>query len=143
MLEFAVFDLEEIWVASINRYRVLLDRGGVEERCAWVRDHPRPQPDDEHLFGMAVTAALVADGRGRRGELLSSAFFVTWCLTYVTRLLARTLPSERARSSTSSTRCGGSSGRTPSSAPSSGRKSGLELLDVLERELRPLRPELA
>lgn len=67
MLEFAVFDLEEIGLAGINRYRVLLDRGGVEERCTWVRDHPRPQPDDEHLFGMAVTAALVAAGRARRG----------------------------------------------------------------------------
>ena len=96
MLEFAVFDLEEIALAGVNRYRTLLDRGGVEEACAHVRDHPRPQHDDEHLFGMVLTAALVAVGRGRRGEVLSAAFLVTWGLTYLTRLIARVVPAENA-----------------------------------------------
>lgn len=144
MLEFAVFDLEEIGVASINRYRVLLDRDGVEERCAYVRDHPRPQRDDEHLFGMAVTAALVADGRARRGEVLSGSFFVTWCLTYVTRLLARTLPSEHASLLDAFDPLRRFERGYPELGAELARaKSGLELLDVLERELRPLRPELA
>src|SRR3954454_25345021 len=31
MIEFAVFDVAEIALAGANRYRVLLDRGGVEE----------------------------------------------------------------------------------------------------------------
>src|SRR4051812_48367660 len=36
LLEFAVFDLDELGLAGINRYRVLLDRGGVEERVREV-----------------------------------------------------------------------------------------------------------
>jgi len=96
MLEFAVFDLDEIGLAGVNRYRVLLDRGGVEEACARRRDARRPQHGDDHLFGMIVSAALVAVGRARRGEVLSAAFLVTWGLTYLTRLLARVLPAENA-----------------------------------------------
>ena len=63
LLEFAVFDLEEIALAGVNRYRVLLDRGGVEERVEQVAASPRPQRDDAFLFGKTVTAALVATGR--------------------------------------------------------------------------------
>ena len=74
LLEFAVFDLEEIALAGVNRYRVLLDRGGVEERVEHVAANPRPQRDDAFLFGKTVTAALVATGRARRGETLSAAF---------------------------------------------------------------------
>src|SRR5437660_8165424 len=32
LLEFAVFDFAELQLARVNRYRTLLDRGGVEER---------------------------------------------------------------------------------------------------------------
>ena len=150
MLEFAVFDLEEIALAGVNRYRTLLDRGGVEEACARVRDHPRPQHDDDHLFGMVLTAALVAVGRGRRGEVLSAAFLVTWGLTYLTRLIARVIPAENASilDNFDSLR------RFEHAYPVLGEElaaavrlappeAALRLLEVLERELRPLRPDLA
>jgi hypothetical protein len=150
LLEFAVFDLEEIALAGVNRYRTLLDRGGVEEACAHVRDHPRPQHDDEHLFGMVVTAALVAVGRGRRGEMLSAAFLVTWGLTYLARLIARVVPAENSSilDNFDSLR------RFERAYPALGEElaaavrlappeAGLRLLEVLEREVRPLRPDLA
>jgi hypothetical protein len=150
LLEFAVFDLEEIALAGVNRYRTLLDRGGVEEACAHVRDHPRPQHDDEHLFGMVVTAALVAVGRGRRGEVLSAAFLVTWGLTYLARLIARVVPAENSSilDNFDSLR------RFERAYPALGEElaaavrlappeAGLRLLEVLEREVRPLRPDLA
>src|SRR3954447_20592792 len=40
LLEFAVFDLEEIALAGVNRSHVLLDRGGVAERIAHVAANP-------------------------------------------------------------------------------------------------------
>jgi hypothetical protein len=150
MLEFAVFDLDEIKLAGINRYRVLLDRGGVEAACIDVLDHPQPQRDDEHLFGMVVSAALVAIGRGRRGEVLSAAFLVTWGLTYLTRLLARTLPAANAsildgfdslrRFELAYPALGEELAGVVRLAPPEG---GLRLLEVLDRELRSLRPDLA
>jgi hypothetical protein len=85
MLEFAVFDLAELRdVAAVNRYRVLLDRGGVEAAVSSLRN---TRPSEEWLFGMLVTGALVAHGRARRGELLSASFFVIQCVRHLTALL--------------------------------------------------------
>jgi hypothetical protein len=149
LLEFAVFDLEEIARAGVNRYRVLFDRGGVEDRVKQVEESPRPPRDDRFLFGKTVTAALVATGRGRRGETLSAAFLVTWATTYLARLLIRTLPTENASilDSFDSLR------RFELAYPELGAElaaivrldpadAGPAILELLERELRPLRPDL-
>ena len=150
LLEFAVFDLEEIALAGVNRYRVLLDRGGVEERVEHVAANPRPPRDDAFLFGKTVTAALVATGRARRGETLSAAFLVTWAITYLNRLLIRTLPAANAslldgfdslrRFERAYPELGAELAAIVRLDPADG---GPALLDVLERELRPLRPDLA
>jgi hypothetical protein len=96
LLEFAVFDLDELEIAGVNRYRVLVDRDGVlERRMAELAARPKRQESDEHLFGMAVTAALVAVGRTRRGEALSGSFFALSCRRHLCALFARHLPSER------------------------------------------------
>ncbi len=149
MLEFAVFDLEEIALAGVNRYRVLLDLGGVEERIEHVAANPRPEREDTFLFGKTLAAALVAWGRGRRGETLSAAFLVTWGTTYLNRLLIRNLPAANA-----SLLDGFDSLRRFEGAyPELGAElaaivrldpvdAGPALLGVLERELRPLRPDL-
>jgi len=149
LLEFAVFDLDEIALAGVNRYRVLLDRGGVEERVVHVAANPRPPRDDVFLFGKTLTAALVAYGRGRRGETLSAAFLLTWATTYLNRLLIRTLPTERAsildgfdslrRFERAYPELGAELATIVRLDPVHGAPA---LLDVLERELRPLRPDL-
>jgi len=149
LLEFAVFDAEEIALAGVNRYRVLLDRGGIEERVEHVAASPREPRDDLFLFGKTVTAALVAGGRGRRGETLSAAFLVTWATTYLTRLLIRTLPADNAslldgfdslrRFESAYPVLGAELAAIVRLDPAAG---GPALLDLLERELRPLRPEL-
>jgi hypothetical protein len=149
MLEFAVFDLDEIGLAGVNRYRVLLDRGGVEKRVEQVATNPRPPQEDLFLFGKTVAAALVAGGRGRRGETLSAAFMLTWATTYLNRLLTRTLPA----TNTSILDGFDSLRRFERAYPELGAElaaivrldpadGGPALLDVLERELRPLRPDL-
>jgi hypothetical protein len=149
LLEFAVFDLEEIALAGVNRYRVLLDRGGVEERIEQVAVNPRPPRDDVFLFGKTVTAALVATGRARRGETLSAAFLLTWATTFLNRLLIRTLPSDNAslldgfdslrRFERAYPELGAELAAIVRLDPADG---GPALLGVLERELRPLRPDL-
>ena len=97
LLEFAVFDLDETALAGVNRYRVLLDRDGVlEARMAELAARPKRHESDEHLFGMAVTNALVASGRARRGEVLSGSFFAVSAARHLCALLARHVPSEQA-----------------------------------------------
>lgn len=91
MLEFAVFDLEELGLAALNRTRVLLDRGGVQARLDETT-RGREQPTDDFLFGMVVTGALVAGGRGRRGETLSAQFFVIQATRHLCALIARAIP---------------------------------------------------
>lgn len=81
LLEFAVFDLAELRLARVNRYRVLVDRGGVEEALrdvagATVAAVEREARDDDYLFGQLLTTLLVGVGRHRRGEELSGAQFV-------------------------------------------------------------------
>jgi hypothetical protein len=149
LLEFAVFDLEEIALAGVNRYRVLLDRGGVEERVGQVAAHPRPPREDMFLFGKVLSASLVAYGRGRRGETLSAAFLLTWATTYLNRLLIQTLPSPNAslldgfdslrRFERAYPLLGSELAAIVRLDPVDG---GPALVDVLERELRPLRPDL-
>jgi hypothetical protein len=144
LAEFAVFDLEEIGLASVNRYRVLLDRGGVEERLAEVAARPREEPSDEYLFGMFVAGVQVAAGRARRGERLSSASFLLAAARSLCALLARALPSaehevldafdplrrfERAYPKL------GAELRVSLDDP-------VSLLELAERELRGLRPSL-
>jgi hypothetical protein len=140
LLEFAVFDLEELAVAGVNRYRVLLDRGGVEERVAALHTEPH---GDEWLFGMFVTGALVAYGRARRGELLSASFFVVQTLRHLTALVgdAPILDDldplrrfERAYPELGS--------ELASIVRRSPAVAAVALLDVGERELRERRPEL-
>jgi hypothetical protein len=149
LLEFAVFDLEEIGVASVNRYRVLFDRGGVEERVAQAASVPPPRRDDLFHFGKAVASALVAAGRGRRGETLSGAFTLAAGTTHVTRLLAQSRPAEDAslldefdplrRFERVYPEIGAELAAILRLDPAAG---GAALVDLLERELRPVRPDL-
>jgi hypothetical protein len=149
LLEFAVFDLEEIALAGVNRYRVLFDRGGVEDRVEEVAADPRPHREDLFLFGKVLSASLVAYGRGRRGETLSAAFLLTWATTYLNRLLIQTLPSPHAslldgfdslrRFERAYPLLGSELAAIVRLDPVEG---GPALVDVLERELRPLRPDL-
>ncbi len=95
LLEFAVFDLEELLVARANRYAVLLDRGGVAERMARVAAKPVEAYSDRWLSGQLLGNLLVGGGRAARGELLSARLFVTGHAPgHLLRLLARHVPAE-------------------------------------------------
>ena len=95
LLEFAVFDLAELRVARANRYRVLLDRGGVAEGMAEVASKPVDAHEDRWLSGQLLGNLLVGGGRAARGELLSARLFVAGhAAGHLLRLLARHVPAE-------------------------------------------------
>jgi hypothetical protein len=99
LLEFAIFSLEEVRLARVNRYRVLLDKGGVEEALAAVAQHTAQQgaPDDGWLLGQFLTQLLIGAGRHARGEQLSGHSRVKEdALRHLVRLLARHVRSEHA-----------------------------------------------
>ena len=152
LLEFAVFDLDELGLAGANRYRVLLDRDGVENRMAEVAatTAARPRHDDTHVFAKFVNCLQVGVGRAARGEQLSGGMFVKdLALRFLVVLLARAIPAKQASllDDLDPFR------RFDFVHPALGAElvsvlredvpvAALGLLDVAERELRPRRPEL-
>lgn len=101
LLELAVFDAGELRLARVNRYRVLLDRGGVEGRLAEVAaataERLRAEaPSDDHLAGQLASAILVGAGRARRGEVLSGDLKLREAVRHFAVLLVRHLPAADA-----------------------------------------------
>lgn len=145
LLEFAVFDLDELLVARANRYAVLLDRGGVAARMAEVAARPAERPADRWLAGQLLGNLLVGGGRAARGELLSARLFVAGHATgHLLRLLARHVPVEAAvplddldpfrRFERAFPRLGGEVNAALEREP---LEAALALLDLAGRELRP------
>jgi hypothetical protein len=94
LLEFAVFDADELYLARVNRYRVLLDRGDVARRLEEIatrtsREAEQTAPDDAWLLGQLLTQVLVGAGRHARGEVLSGRSRVADAVRLLCILLAR------------------------------------------------------
>jgi hypothetical protein len=99
LLEFAVFDPEELHLARVNRYRVLLDRGGIADAMTQVREetvawNAASALGDFERFGQFLANLLVAAGRSARGEELSGRQFAGYALQHLAVLLARHVPKE-------------------------------------------------
>src|SRR2546426_10657724 len=102
LLEFAVFDPEETSVARINRFRVLLDRGGIDERMRALRERTSRdladrRPDPLWSSGQMLTALLVRAGRYRRGERLARRALAPPAANHPAPLRAFAVPSQNAR----------------------------------------------
>jgi hypothetical protein len=106
LLEFAVFDPDELYLAKIDQFRVLFDRADVGRRMEevarstseWRRSEA---PDDSHLIGQLLTFVLVAYGRWNRGERLSARAFLGNAVIQLVRLLERHVPASAPGSRTS------------------------------------------
>jgi hypothetical protein len=102
LLEFAVFDPEELRLARVNRYRVLLDRERIEERLAELaaesaRGSAESRADDRFLVGQFLTALLVGVGRDARGERLAGQQLVrSAAIQHLLALLSKHVPAEHA-----------------------------------------------
>ncbi len=97
LLEYAVFTPDELALARVNRYRVLLDRADVAERMASVAAETvarlaREAPDDAWLIGQLLGEALVAGLRDARGEHLSASQRRAQATQHLLRLVARHVP---------------------------------------------------
>jgi len=100
LLEFAIFDLDELHVARVNRHRILFDKQNVREHLQQVAAKTFEQtaaskPSDAYLFGQFVTNVLVASGRHARGEVLSGRHFLQSAITHLVGLLERYASAER------------------------------------------------
>jgi hypothetical protein len=142
LLEFAVFDLDELGVASIDRYRVLLDRGGVEERVREVVAGPPPMEPDDVLFGQLVTNVHVAVGRTARGEALSGEFFLVSARRHLCALVARVVPSESRSLLDRFDPLRRFERAYPELGAEIAAAAPTDLLRIARRELQPARPDL-
>jgi hypothetical protein len=149
LLEFAVFDLDELRVARANRYAVLIDRGGVAERMAEVAARPVEAPSDRWLCGQLLGNLLVGGGRAARGELLSARLYVAGhAAGHLLRLLARHVPPEACvllddldpfrRFEGAYSPLGNELNAILAREP---LEAALAVLDLAQRELRPRLPE--
>ena len=104
LVELAVFDLAELGVARVSRYRVLLDRGGVAGRMEVVARtsaaaggaRGESDADNRWLVGMFLSGVLVGGGRSRRGERLAGRAALANAARRLLVLLARHVPADRA-----------------------------------------------
>ncbi len=90
--EYAVFDTEEAAGGKIERYRVLLDRGGVGDLAESIRLETRKErtsaPTRPDLLENFCTLVLTACERWRRGERLSAQRYVQSSIDRLLDLLA-------------------------------------------------------
>jgi len=78
VLEFAVFDAEELLLARVNDYAVLLDKASIGEtfeKIEKISRHVTPRTDD-YYWGQFLAHLVVGIGRYLRGEHLSGHVFV-------------------------------------------------------------------
>ncbi len=99
LVEYAVFGPEDIFVARLNSYRVLLDRGGIEalalEIAARTSLYNYNRPGTVMPIGQFITHLWVGVGRHYRGEQLSGHTFVkNHALGDLLSLIAAHVPAE-------------------------------------------------
>jgi hypothetical protein len=100
LVEFAAFDLEELALARVNRYAVLLDRADVAARLVRVREATATavaaqRVDEAWQLGQFLTTLVIGSSRAARGELLSGHQLVrVAALGHLVTLLRSTLSPE-------------------------------------------------
>ncbi|HWO20796.1 MAG TPA: hypothetical protein VNO30_18645 [Kofleriaceae bacterium] len=101
MIEFAVFDPDELYLGRFNRFRVLFDRADLARRMDEIVGRTREQsraeaPTDPYAIGQVLTFVLIAHGRWSRGERLSARAFLGQAVQHLVRLLAKYVPVDGA-----------------------------------------------
>ncbi|MDX2078863.1 MAG: hypothetical protein SFZ02_20685 [bacterium] len=77
LIEFAVFDANELHGAKANDYRILLNRGDVEQIMVQISERPqKPAYDPIRDMNMVLSLLYVGGGRYARGEKLSAHAFI-------------------------------------------------------------------
>jgi hypothetical protein len=101
LAEYAIFDVEELTLARVNDWRVLLDRERIEERMRAVEEATRHLTQQQQapagkLAVECLSNLLVAGLRARRGERISARLFLGHAVTRLAGVLAATSPQSAA-----------------------------------------------
>lgn len=90
LVEFAVFDPDEISVARVNDHRILFDRERVGERMRLVAAKTAAErpATAESLAGQFLTNLVVASGRDERGETASARAMLASAVRHLAQLIA-------------------------------------------------------
>lgn len=76
LLEFAVFDLDELKQVHINDYRILIDKADLSIIVSDLVTDTLPPVDMQRELSMVLALLLVGAGRYARGEHLSAHLFI-------------------------------------------------------------------
>ncbi|HEX6100944.1 MAG TPA: hypothetical protein VF432_31795 [Thermoanaerobaculia bacterium] len=87
LVEYAVFTPDELQLARVNDYRVLLDRERIEDRMAAIAARVDAPPDRAWLEGMFLSHVLVGSQRAQRGELASARWMLAHAMRFLVQLL--------------------------------------------------------
>jgi lincosamide nucleotidyltransferase B/F len=88
LLEFAVFDINELKQAHVNDYRILIDKAGLDAIVSQRVTDTLPIVDTRRDVSMVLALLFVGAGRYARGEHLSAHLFIkTYALYHLLPLL--------------------------------------------------------
>ncbi len=76
ILEYAIFDLEELHVARINSYRILIDKANLADIMPSLGVEIPSTFDAQRSFDTMISNILVGSMRAKRGEILSAHAFI-------------------------------------------------------------------
>jgi hypothetical protein len=98
LIEFAVFDLQEISRAWVNDYRVLFDHSGgaiSEMLTGLTQQRKAGSQNEERDLAMFLSLLYVGAGRVRRGEILSGQRFIKdFALLHLLPVLMNRIPAQ-------------------------------------------------
>lgn len=97
IFEFAVFEPDELQVASISDYSVPVDKANIREQCVGIFKDPNERMiiDWQIEYELFLSLILIGVGRLRRGEALTANQFIrAFALEKLLRLIACELKPE-------------------------------------------------
>jgi lincosamide nucleotidyltransferase len=95
LLEFAVFDIDELKQVRVNDYRILLDKAGLAAIVSQRVTDTLPVVDMRRDVSMVLALLFVGAGRYARGEHLSAHLFIkTYALYHLLPLLRAQLTAD-------------------------------------------------
>ncbi|MEL6404687.1 MAG: hypothetical protein AAFR81_10020 [Chloroflexota bacterium] len=98
LLEFAVFDTEEIALAKVNDYAIAFDKANVTEAITSIATSASPALTSNTLdkhHGMFLCLLVVGAGRVAREEIISGQLFIRAnALSQLLQILAHTHPAD-------------------------------------------------
>jgi lincosamide nucleotidyltransferase B/F len=149
-VEFAVFDATEMGSGRVERYRVLIDRGGIAELVATVHDATLRQAQARPVTLENLCVVLwSACERHMRGELLSARQYMdAFAIDRLLSLISNNEPADESKNTLDPRR------RLEQRSPELAAEviavrnqpvpqAALHLLEIAERELKPKAPDLA